>query len=313
MSKNVASSVQTQSQAPVLERKFHVNGLTIAGQHWGIGNSNPVIAIHGWMDNSASFNAIAPLLAKQDAEVIALDLAGHGESGHRCQHGSYNIWDDLLDIVAVAEQLNWSSFTLLAHSRGAFVGVLLATAMPELINKLVMLDGIITIPSKAEEAPKQLGDYLKDQKNLYQRPSRVYASIDEAVNKRIEKISLSAAECKPLVERALMRKIGREIGRETDSSDASKEAWVWRHDQRISGSSAFRLTDQHQQAFLSALKTPALLIMAEQGLFKWQEVQQKLTSYPDINLITHPGGHHMHMQSDHCDSIANYINEFTAA
>lgn len=295
------SAIHSQSAMPALERKFHVNDLTIAAQHWGLGNTNPVIALHGWMDNSASFHKLAPLLADADAEVIALDLAGHGESGHRSQHGAYNIWDDLLDIIAIADQLNWPSFTLLAHSRGAFVALLLASALPDRIQKLVMLDGIITVPSNVDEAPSQLGNYLKDQKHLYKRPSRSYSSIDEAVNKRIEKINLTPTECKPLVERAIQ------------PSFDPNDTWIWRHDQRVSGSSAFRLTDQHQKAFLDALKTPALLVMAEEGLFKWQEVQQRLIDYPDIKLITHPGGHHMHMQSDHYASIAKYINEFMAA
>ncbi|MFB1002257.1 MAG: hypothetical protein QMC22_06930, partial [Pseudomonadales bacterium] len=96
------------TQYASLERKFFVNGMTISAQEWGIGNKNHVIALHGWLDNSASFEAMAPLMA--DSHIIALDFAGNGESDHRSQHGAYNIWDDLLDILAIADALEWDNF-----------------------------------------------------------------------------------------------------------------------------------------------------------------------------------------------------------
>lgn len=282
--------------APVLERKFHVNDMMIAAQHWGIGNKTKIIALHGWMDNSASFQFLAPRLT--DCEVIAIDMAGHGHSDHRCRHGAYNIWDDLLDIIAIADKMNWPTFTLLAHSRGSFASLLMASAVPERIEKLVMLDGILTIASEPSEAPKQLAEYLRDQRNNYQKPSRVYPSIDIAIARRVEKLGLEIEECRPLIERAL--------------EPAKAGGWQWRHDARIAGSSAFKLTELHQQAFLKQMKTSSLLILAEDGFAKWPEVKVKLVEHPNIQLMQHPGCHHLHMQADQCDSIAKHIDDFLA-
>jgi alpha-beta hydrolase superfamily lysophospholipase len=39
-----------------------------------------VIAIHGWLDNAASFDRIAPAFAKHGYYFVALDLQGHGLS-----------------------------------------------------------------------------------------------------------------------------------------------------------------------------------------------------------------------------------------
>ena len=51
---------------------------------------NPwVIALHGWLDNAASFNALAPLL--KDVYVIALDLPGHGHSDAMASPDHYTI------------------------------------------------------------------------------------------------------------------------------------------------------------------------------------------------------------------------------
>lgn len=49
-----------------------------------------MIALHGWLDNAASFSLLAPLLANQ--RILALDLDGHGYSGHRPAGAQYLLW-----------------------------------------------------------------------------------------------------------------------------------------------------------------------------------------------------------------------------
>src|SRR5688500_18494360 len=54
---------------------------TLAARRWGDASSPPLLALHGWLDNAGSFDALAPLLAAR-WQVIALDFAGHGRSSH---------------------------------------------------------------------------------------------------------------------------------------------------------------------------------------------------------------------------------------
>ena len=44
------------------ERRFEVNGLAISGLSWGDPGETPLLALHGWLDNAASFACLAPLL-----------------------------------------------------------------------------------------------------------------------------------------------------------------------------------------------------------------------------------------------------------
>ena len=55
--------------------------IRIAAREWGDPEGEPVLAIHGWLDNAASFDTLAPLLA--ELHLVALDLPGHGRSQHR--------------------------------------------------------------------------------------------------------------------------------------------------------------------------------------------------------------------------------------
>ena len=285
-------------QASPIERKFFVNGMSIAAQQWGVGNKHRVIALHGWLDNSASFYAIAPLL--HDCEVVALDFAGNGESDHRSQHGSYNIWDDLPDILAIADLLAWPTFKVLSHSRGAFVGFLLASSMPDRVESLVMLDCAVSLDTKATDAPNNLSRYLRDQRSHFQKPSRLMLSVDEAVERRIAKVDLTAAECLPIAERSIKPAV----------ASAKSGSYIWRHDPRVAGGSAFKLSNSDQQAFLSAMNIPCLMIMAKDGLFKWDDVQAAVKGHLTISMILHDGSHHMHMQAQHCQSLALKVAEF---
>ena len=94
-----------------------VDGLTVAGMAWGPADGHPVLALHGWLDNAASFEVLAPILA--GCRVVALDLTGHGLSDHRSEDATYLIWDDIPQVLKVIEALGWTDCTMLGHSRGA--------------------------------------------------------------------------------------------------------------------------------------------------------------------------------------------------
>ena len=47
----------------------------LRGLRWGRPGNTPILALHGWLDNAASFSRLAPLLL--DVDVVAIDLPGH--------------------------------------------------------------------------------------------------------------------------------------------------------------------------------------------------------------------------------------------
>lgn len=59
--------------------RLATSGLRVAYQVWGEGNPIKILCLHGWLDNSNSFNVLAPyLLENGNFEIVAIDHVGHG-------------------------------------------------------------------------------------------------------------------------------------------------------------------------------------------------------------------------------------------
>ena len=134
--------------------EWQVNNLKLAGLSWGHPSEKPLLALHGWLDNAASFAYLGPLLGGY--YVVAPDLTGHGLSACRSADASYQIWDDLPEILGVLQELGWDSFQLMGHSRGAIIASLLASAFPERVRALALLDALSPQPVAERNFPLQL-------------------------------------------------------------------------------------------------------------------------------------------------------------
>jgi pimeloyl-ACP methyl ester carboxylesterase len=273
-----------------------------------------IITLHGWLDNAASFQRLASTVYEVRSasdeqtshkrpspklDMAVLDLPGHGLSGHRHLQATYNLWDDIRDILALADSLGWSSFVLMGHSRGAMISVLLSAAVPERVSALVLLDGSIPADVPAEDAPAQLAKHLRDHSRIRDLEDRKkglsYASLEDAVAARVKATGLTECAARLLVERGLK-----------ENGDGR---FVWRADSRLRGASAVRFSQAQGLAFLRAIQCPVLLIMALQGLGSQSEHVELLEGLSNIDLRLLPGGHHFHMESE-ANVLAELICNF---
>ena len=264
------------------EVRLRLPHIELAAHLYGPEDGIPVIALHGWLDNAASFSRLAPLLP--GLRIVALDFAGHGHSDHRPPGGSYAIWDYAHDVLQVAEQFGWQRFSLLGHSMGAIVSVLLAGAMPERIERLALIDGLIPYTGEPDTAPQKLGEALKAQLALAGKSKPVYAEFDRAVEARMRGVGAVSREAAELLaQRGLMPVPG---------------GYTWRTDSRLTLPSPLRLTHAHALAFARSLQCPAKLVMAQQGMLLAQPSITQLVEGLTIEVAQLPGGHHLHLDDD---------------
>ncbi|WP_312484004.1 alpha/beta fold hydrolase [Stutzerimonas nitrititolerans] len=279
------------------EVRLRLPHLEVAAHLYGPVDGRPVIALHGWLDNAASFSRLAPLL--NGVRIVALDLPGHGLSDHRPPGAGYNIWDYAHDILQTAEQFGWQRFSLLGHSLGGIVSVLLAGAMPERIERLALIDGVIPYTGEAESAPRKLGEALRALLAVERKRKPVYARFDQAVAARMKGVgAVSREAAERLAQRGLMPVPG---------------GYTWRTDPRLMLPSPLRLTLAHAQAFAQRVECPTSLIIARQGLMTDAKVIEFIDSLPFESHRLH-GGHHLHLDDDEgAAAIAAVFNPFFAS
>lgn len=279
------------------EVRLRLPHLEVAAHLYGPEDGRPVIALHGWLDNAASFSRLAPLL--NGVRIVALDLPGHGLSDHRPPGAGYNIWDYAHDILQTAEQFGWQRFSLLGHSLGGIVSVLMAGAMPERIERLALIDGVIPYTGEAESAPQKLGEALRALLAVERKRKPVYASFDQAVAARMKGVgAVSREAAERLAQRGLMPVPG---------------GYTWRTDPRLMLPSPLRLTLAHAQAFAQRVECPTSLIIVRQGLMTEANVIEFIDSLPFESHRLH-GGHHLHLDDDEgAAAIAAVFNPFFAS
>ncbi len=291
------------------EIELAVNDLQMSLVRWRPKNAavtQRVLCIHGWLDNAGSFELLASALAAQGYELVAPDLAGCGRTSHRSLHGYYNLWDDLIDIEFVVEQLGWESYVAMGHSRGAGVAALYASTSPVGMRALILLDGVVPPAYPEETLPEQLRAFIEERKVALQRNLRqsgpgasrgALNSLEEAWEKRRRLCNLDFEDMRPLLERALKPA-------EIDGK------WQWSHDQRLNSRSIYRLAAADKEAMLAALRLPVLLLIAEEGRINAVDqtaMQSLLDHAPNLTTKFHAGDHHFHMESSRIDSVSSVI------
>jgi pimeloyl-ACP methyl ester carboxylesterase len=278
----------------VEEVRLNLGHIELAAHLFGPEDGQPVIALHGWLDNANSFARLAPHL--KGLRIVALDLAGHGHSGHRPPGVTYNLADYAYDIVQVAEQLGWQQFSLLGHSLGAIISVILAASLPERVTRLALIDGLMPMTGEADTMAERMGRALQAQAALADKRKPVYRDQSHAAEVRMRgvvAVSREAAEL--LAQRGLMPVPG---------------GYTWRSDSRLTLPSAIRLTREQALSFIDSVRCPTQLIVAAEGILAQN---QTLLARLPFSVSTLPGGHHLHLNEEEgARSVADCFNRFFA-
>lgn len=272
------------------ELRFEIPGLELAGLTWGQPDAPPLLLVHGWLDNAASFSLLAPWLADR-FHVIALDLPGHGHSQHLPPGSVYQHVDYVRALLAAVDKLALPRFHLLGHSLGAGVATMLAIAAPERVRALALIEGLGPLGDDGSRTLKRFREGLASA-NGNNRPLRVFASIEEAARARAIASGLDATLARPIVERGLRQVIG---------------GHSWRSDPRLSRPTAIRLAETQVMSLLLGLGVPTSLLLAlpHAPYLEPEAMQVRIDCVDDIRVTHMDGGHHLHLE--HPQAVADWV------
>jgi pimeloyl-ACP methyl ester carboxylesterase len=204
--------------------------------------SHVVLLLHGFLDNCHSF---LPLLRELDAQRgltrwLALDFAGHGRSSHGSRH-CYATLDAALDVADFLRALHIQRLSLVGHSYGGGVAVLVANALGP-------------YAAHAHDYPR----LLHEAAHFDVSSSQPHSSLLHAAEYRAKKNFVGTMH----VDDALLL-----AERGTIPSDSAPGSVVWNYDPLLKRSSPSRITVEQTQQCWRELRVPTLVIVAVDGLF----------------------------------------------
>lgn len=178
----------------------------LGGLRFGDGSGTPVLALHGWLDNAASFVPIAPYLPGLD--LVALDLPGHGASAHLPAAAEYTMVSAARSVLAAADALGWNRFAVLGHSMGAAIATLVAAAAPARITRLALIEALGGLTEAEDHTAQRLRDAFAADARPAGTRRRAFPDIDTAVRARLQAGGLSEVAARLIVTRGLARAAG---------------------------------------------------------------------------------------------------------
>ena len=277
------------------EREWKIDGLRISGLSWGDSALPTIIALHGWLDNAASFWKLAPLL--ENYQVIAIDLPGHGLTDDRSPDATYQIWDDLPQLVKLIEDVSSLPIVLMGHSRGAIISLFLAAVLSEKVRAMVALDALIPDPQPEGNITNQLKKFIKERQNLINKKPTYLRNREDVIRRRCSVgLSLDAAEI--LARRSLLH--------------VKDKGYFWRFDQRLKGASAVKFSKDDLSDILGNIEIPVMLAIASDGYAnsssQLDAISETLTR---CEIVRVKGGHHFHMEES-AQYLSQIIDDFLA-
>lgn len=256
-----------------------------------------VLALHGWLDNAASFIALQAHLP--GIELVALDMPGHGASDHLPESAEYTVVNTARSVFAAADALGWERFSLLGHSLGGAVSSLMATAAPQRILRLGTIESLGAL--SAEQ-----GRHVASLREAFARPHgpskplRVFTDPAAAVRARMRAGGIGQAAARLLVERGLVPVRG----------DDGPRGFSWRSDPRLTRPTAIRISEEQVRELLRAIECPVRVVYAEpaQLYFPDEQRRARFDCLRDAQLTTMAGGHHLHMEQP--EAVAGVFADF---
>ncbi len=118
------------------------------------GTGPPVVILHGLFGSKRNWSLIARKLG-QDFRVITVDLRNHGESPWHASH-DYVVMAD--DVAFLIEKEIGQSVSLIGHSMGGKVAMVLALTQPKFIEKFVVVD---IPPARSSSSQRGLIDAMQ--------------------------------------------------------------------------------------------------------------------------------------------------------
>lgn len=274
------------------ELEFSLSNLTLRGIGYGDPKKQMILALHGWLDNAASFEPLSEYL--NDYYVVAIDFAGHGLSDHRDTGAHYHLIDFVYDLQELVESQGWSSLVLMGHSMGGIIGSLYTACFSDRVSKYISIESFGPLTKEANTSPIQLRDSINSRLKAQKSKIRHPTTFERTVEARTMVGDITATSARLLVARNT-QEVGGQLRFTTD--------------RRLRTLSPMRLTEPQAESFLRNIQCPVLAVMGSVGYKSMAEAFLARKDWVAKLVFYKLDGHH-HLHMDNPKAVADVIDSF---
>ena len=276
-------------------RFYESHGLRLHYADWGNAGAPPLILVHGGRDHCRSWDAIARSLHPH-FHVIAPDLRGHGDSDWT-KGGSYALTEYVYDLVQLVRSIAAPRVTLIGHSMGGMVSLIFSGSFPELVDKLVVLDGVTMLPdSPKPPTHERIGKWVSQLDRLHDRTARRYPTLEDAAAQMV------------LHNKRLSRDLALHLA--THGARQNEDGtYSWKFDPYVRIWPPYDMTRDEIASLWSSIACPTLLVWGKESWARDPAEDGRLDYFQDAGVLAVDGAGHW-LQHDKPDELLGEIRKF---
>jgi pimeloyl-ACP methyl ester carboxylesterase len=118
---------------------FRRNGLTFDVRDAGPGNGEPVVLLHGFPQDSAAWDLVAPALHQHGLRTLAPDQRGYSPMARPRGRSQYTLRETTADVLGLLDAAGLESAHVVGHDWGGIVAWALGAWHPDRVRTLTAL------------------------------------------------------------------------------------------------------------------------------------------------------------------------------
>ena len=279
-------------------RHYQSQGLRLHYSDWGNGSAPPLLLVHGGLDQSRSWDAVARALRAR-FHVVAPDLRGHGDSDW-ATGSSYSLADHVYDLTCLIKSAGLEQVAIVGHSMGGMVSLTYAGAFPQNVSRLVVLDGVTNFPARSvKPIDVRIAEWVGDLDKTAQRKIHRYPSVADGADRILARNArLTREQAMHLATHALKR-------------DADGE-YSWKFDPYLRARAPYRLSLEDNIALWLRIQCPTLLVAGSESFLPDPGTAGVLGHFRQAELVKVEGAGHW-LQHDQPEQVIGLLKTFLEA
>ena len=290
----------------MISETLTLNGQPFFVRRWGDATLPPLILLHGFPEYGGTWEGLAKHLSSQ-FHCIAPDLRGYGQSWTPEGIKNYAISELAGDVAALIEHIARGPVAVLGHDWGASVAYGLALFVPDVVERLIILNGVHPVPflrevssGGAQSEASQYMNMLRAQGSERQLAKNNYAALLAFLNARMDMRWMTPERLEAY--KAEWSRPGR---------FKAMIDWYRAANFKVADPGAPVTDNPHYPAEMMMVRCPHLLIWGSEDTVLLDVSTQGLEDYaPDLTRVTFEGADHwLHHQKpvEIAQAIMNWV------